>query len=173
MKGIVRFILASAIAAQFPLWIARPGLAQDQPSSFECRTDDGINYTIAMRNNGDVSDPIIVWTSEAFTDSGYPPARRCSDVTSRLNTLLDDNGDTLNGLYLTGGNVNSQFVICAVESTRSGCNSNNVLFTLSGGNARNPNRVLESLSGRVSGVNIQESGGQVYVDLEDLVLGHF
>ena len=173
MKGIVRFVLASAIAVQLPFAIAKASIAQDQPSGFECRTDDGIHYTIALRSDGEVSDPAIVWTSVAFSDSGFPPARRCADVTDRLNALLADNDYSLDGLYLTQGRVNRQSVICAVESTRLGCNNDNLLFTLSGDNARNPNNVLENLSGRVSGVEIQESGGKLYVDLDELVQGLF
>jgi Circadian oscillating protein COP23 len=176
MKSLVRLALAGLVALQLPLLNARSVSAQSgtQPSAFECRSEDGVNYTIAMRSNGEESEPIIVWTSNEFSGSGYPPARRCELVSDRLNTLLKDNGYSLSGLYLTGGRVNGQSVICTVGSDESGCNQYNVLFTLSGTNASDPNRALENLSSRVTSGNvIQESGGQVYVDLEGLVLGHF
>lgn len=176
MRHLLRLALAGLIASQLPLLTAKSSLAAEQPSEFQCRTDDGVHYTIALRSDGAVSNPIIVWTSDAFESAGYPASRRCQVVTDRLNTVLTDNGYTLEGLYLTTGRVNGQSVICTVGSTYSGCNENNLLFTLSGNNARNPEAVLQNLSSRAadeSGNLIQESGGQLYVDLDELVVGHF
>jgi hypothetical protein len=178
MRHLFRLALVGLVALPLPFLGAKPSLAQSasKPSSFQCRTDDGIHYTIALRSDGAESNPIIVWTSDAFESAGYPAERRCEVVSDRLNTVLADNGDTLEGLYLTTGRVNGQSVICTVGSTNSGCNQNNLLFTLSGNNARNPNAVLENLSSRAadtSGNLIQESGGQLYVDLDELVIGHF
>jgi Circadian oscillating protein COP23 len=176
MRHLFRLALVGFIASQLPFLGAKPSLAQsEQPSAFECRTDDGIHYTIALKSDGEESNPIIVWTSDAFESAGYPASRRCQVVSDRLNTVLADNGYTLEGLYLTTGRVNGQSVICTVGGTYSGCNQNNVLFTLSGNNARNPEAVLENLSSRAntSGNLIQESGGQLYVNLDELVTGHF
>ncbi|MGB3236968.1 MAG: COP23 domain-containing protein [Geitlerinemataceae cyanobacterium] len=177
MRHLLHLALVSIVAAPLAFLGAKPSLARsEQPSSFQCRTEDGIHYTIALRSDGEESNPMIVWTSDAFESAGYPPQRRCEVVSDRLNTVLAENGDTLEGLYLTTGRVNGQSVICTVGSTNSGCNQNNLLFTLSGNNARNPEAVLENLSSRAthtSGNLIQESGGQLYVDLDELVIGHF
>jgi hypothetical protein len=56
-----------------------------------------------------------------------------------------------------------------------GCNDSNVLFTLSGRNARDPNQVLLSLGDRVGGTSIpiEEIRGQVYVNFGALVNQHF
>ncbi|MBO9999250.1 MAG: COP23 domain-containing protein [Cyanobacteria bacterium SID2] len=172
MKKLFRWAIAGFAAAQLPLLFAKPSVAQPA-ASFECRTTDGIHFTVAMSRSGQTSDPIIVWTSDAFSSSGYPPARRCQEVTERLNDLLSRNGSSLSGLYLTVGRVNGQSVICSVNGTRGGCNSNNVLFTLSGDNGRNPEQVLYNLSSRATGTTIQESGGVPYVNLEQLVNQHF
>lgn len=172
MKHLMKWAIAGLAALQLPLLGAKP--AQAQPAdSFRCRTTDGVHFTVALTRSGRSSDPIIVWTSDAFSQAGYPPARRCDEVTGRLNSLLDNNSNSLSGLYLTVGRVNGQSVVCAVGSTRSGCNSENVLFTLSGSNQRNPEQVLYSLSSRTSGTSIQESGGVPYVNLEQLVNQHF
>lgn len=168
---MLRWAIAGLVAAHMPLFAAEKGMAQSASvASFQCR-QQGNYYTIAIDQNGKLSDPVIVWTTEEFSGAGYTPERRCREVTGRLNELLEQNNDSLSGLYLTAGRVNGQTVLCSVNNTRYGCNSNNMLFTLSGNNARNPNRVLQSLAddSQSSGNLIQESGGQVYVDLESLV----
>ncbi|MDC0835132.1 hypothetical protein AY599_23045 [Leptolyngbya valderiana BDU 20041] len=172
MKNFYRWAIAGLIAAQLPLLAAKSSVAQPA-TGFECRTTDGVHFTVALSQAGRASEPIVVWTSDAFSQAGYPPARRCQEVTARLNDLLQNNGRSLSGLYLTVGRVNSQSVVCTVNSTRAGCNSTNVLFTLSGANSRNPEEVLYSLSSRMSGTSIQESGGIPYVNLEQLVNQHF
>ncbi|MGD1901964.1 MAG: COP23 domain-containing protein [Geitlerinemataceae cyanobacterium] len=171
MKTRLRLTIAGLIATGLASFSA-PTHAQPA-NSFECRSDDDVNFTVALARNGAVSDPIVVWTSDAFSNAGYTPERRCQAVTGRLNTLLDDNGNSLDGLYLTVGRVNGQSVVCSVASTRGGCNSDNVLFTLSGSNSRNPERVLYGLASRSTGTSIQESGGVPYVDLEELVNASF
>lgn len=172
MKTLFKWAIAGLVAAHLPLLGAKP--TQAQPAdSFQCRTTDGVHFTVALSQTGRSSEPIIVWTSDAFSQAGYPPARRCDEVTGRLNSLMLQNGNSLSGLYLTVGRVNGQSVVCAVNGTRSGCNTENVLFTLSGSNGRNPEQVLYSLSSRATGTSIQESGGIPYVNLEQLVNQHF
>lgn len=172
MRTNLKLMLAGFIATSLASFTGTPVNAQPA-TSFECRSSDNVNFTVALARNGAVSDPLVVWTSDAFSNAGYTPERRCQAVTGRLNTLLNDNGNTLAGLYLTVGRVNGQSVVCSVASTRSGCNSDNVLFTLSGDNSRSPERVLYNLSARGSGTSIQESGGVPYVNLEDLVNASF
>ncbi len=154
---------------------SKPAVQTAQAAGFECRTTDGIHYTVALRGNGAASQAIIVWTSEELV--GYPPQRRCREVSDRLNNVLRSNGNTLAGLYLTVGRVNGQSVVCTVGDVGYGCNTNNVLFTLSGENARDPNQVLLSLRDRVSGAGTPieqiSNNGQVYIDFEALVDRHF
>ncbi len=179
IKQILKLAVAGFAAIQVPMLTAQKSLAQsiEPPASFQCLTQSGYYVTLAVKKDGVLSDPVIVWKTEEFSGAGYTPERRCSEVTSRLNGLLSQNSGTLKGLYLTVGPVNGQPVLCAVNNTRAGCNTNNMLFTLSEKNRQNPTRVLESLSnisaGSVSGTLVQESGGQPYVNLEKLVDGLF
>ncbi len=167
MKPLTKWAIAALAAVQLPFLAPSAARADASIDSFQCRNTDGVNFTVALSRAGRDSDPMIVWTSDAFTRAGYPPARRCQDVTARLNTLLQDNGNSLDGLHLTAGRVNRQWVVCAVESTRLGCNPDNVLFTLSG--QQTPDQVMESLRARRTGTSIQQSGGRPYVNLEQLV----
>ncbi|MBD2043745.1 COP23 domain-containing protein [Microcoleus sp. FACHB-672] len=168
IKSVFRLAFAGLVAAQVPMLSVQPASAQSTNlQAFECRQDD-YYVTVAVRKNGTVSDPMIVWTTEEFSEAGFPPAKRCAEVTSRLNSAIAQNSGTLNGLYLTAGRVNGLPVICSVNNTRAGCNGNNVLFTLKREN--NPNTVLEKLfSASGTGTPIQQSGGQNYVDLSKLV----
>ncbi|KPQ38840.1 MAG: Circadian oscillating protein COP23 [Phormidium sp. OSCR] len=168
MKPVLKWAIATLAVLQLPLLTPSAARADETINSFECRTSDGVNFTVALSNGGQESDPIIVWTSDAFTRAGYPPARRCEDVTERFNSLLRENGNSLERLYLTVGRVNRQSVVCAVNSTRLGCNAENVLFTLSN-SQQTPNEVMASLSARTTGTSIQESGGMPYVNLQQLV----
>lgn len=170
LKSIFNLAFAGILAG-IPLLNTQSVSAQSTGAvaSFECRQND-YYVTVAVRKNGGVSDPLIAWKTEEFSDAGYTPEVRCSEVTSRLNNALSQNGGTLNGLYLTVGRVNGMPVLCTVNNKRGGCNNDNVLFTLKRGN--DPNIVLQklfsvSISG--SGTPIQQSGGQSYVDLSKLV----
>lgn len=175
LKKLFHLVIAGVVVTQLPLLSAQRSLAQsdNELASFQCQVSpDNLYVTLAVKKNGAVSDPMIVWKTDEFSGSGYTPARRCNEVTNRLNTILEENRGSLSGLYMTAGLVNGEAVLCAVNNTRSGCNTNNMLFTLKRENRRNPGRMLRNLvgSGIVgSGSTIQESGGQPYVDLELLV----
>ncbi|RFP54998.1 MAG: hypothetical protein BJG00_015640 [Limnothrix sp. CACIAM 69d] len=175
MKSAMKWAIASLVALNLP-WMtaetARAGAIKSL-ASFQCQQVNGYYATVAVQRNGRTA-PVIAWTSEEFSDAGYTPQRRCGEVTSRLNGVLRENGNRLSNIYLTVGRVNSHTVVCSVGNMRSGCNRNNVLFTLSQTNRRSndPREVLERLfNTRVlsSGNPVQESGGQPYVNLESLV----
>ncbi len=175
MKSVVKWAIAGVVALNIPWMTADAAAAGAIKSlaSFQCQQVNGYYATVAVQRNGRVA-PVIAWTSEEFSDAGYTPQRRCGEVTSRLNGVLRDNGNRLSNIYLTVGRVNSHTVVCSVGNMRSGCNRNNVLFTLSQTNRRSnePREVLERLfNTRVltSGNPVQESGGQPYVNLESLV----
>ncbi|MCG9884307.1 MAG: COP23 domain-containing protein [Cyanobacteria bacterium] len=179
MKPFARLALAALCAMPVVGAIASPGAAQEAKnlSTFRCQQIGGYFATVAVNSNGR-SAPMIVWRSQEFSDSGYTPQRRCADVTSRLNSVFQANGRSLRNLFLTVGPVNRHVVMCHVNSTRSGCNSNNVLFTLSQTNrpSSNSRAILENLfNTRVlsTGNPVQESGGQAYVSLEAVVEGLF
>jgi hypothetical protein len=105
---------------------------------------------------------MITWTR---TDLGpeLTPERRCQIVTQRINEVVDRNGGTLDNLVFTVGPVQRQLVVCLVDSMSSSCSSNNMLFTLSRENARNPEEVVRRLvtfSVTGSGRAVGESSGR-------------
>lgn len=71
---------------------------------------------------------IISWKSEAFSDSGWTPIRRCKEVSQRLDALLKRNGGLDFSLKLF--KLNNQNVVCGVNSGDSNEFCTNLLFTL-------------------------------------------
>ena len=154
-------------------------------TSFECKPLAGDASgspfaTYAVRSNGSLSpSPLLKWRTEQFSGAGYTPERRCYEVTNRLNVAVRQTGGSLASLFLTMGirTDDSSPFICYVTGTSSGCNSSNILWTLSGENARNPAQVFAGLFSFIqlkgSGSSIQESGGQPYVNLGELVDASF
>ncbi|MBW4576613.1 MAG: COP23 domain-containing protein [Aphanothece sp. CMT-3BRIN-NPC111] len=190
LKNILQVSVATLVAAQVPLVTALTSFAAPTPEFFYCKKrvndPDGARFvTVAIREDGSETVPLIKWRTQEFSRSGNTPERRCYEVTSRLNNAVRENGGKLSGLYLTVGRVNKRYlVLCYVNNTRSGCNRNNVLFTLSQQNQRSPAQVLASIInysvnssvlGSSSSSPIFESGGGnesealPYVNLEELV----
>lgn len=115
----------------------------DSGTTFYCVNSGGNFATIAERN-GTRTAPIFVWRTREF-GRDYTPEQRCNLVTQRLNNATAQNGGRLRNLLLTTGRVNRLPVVCYVNSDRTGCNSQNLLFTLDSRNASNPDAVLQSL----------------------------
>jgi hypothetical protein len=88
-----------------------------------------------------------------------------------LNAAINANGGTMKNLLLTNGIVSNQTVICTLRRQETACNPNNTLFTLKPENANRSGEVISQLMqiGRYgsSAGFIQETSGQVYVDLGD------
>ena len=78
---------------------------------------------------------------------------------------------------LTTGYVNGLPVICVVNNGQLGCNSSNVLFTLSQQNAADPGQTLAQFlnlsHGNISGNPIQERQGKSVVPLDIAVDSSF
>lgn len=115
----------------------------DTGTTFYCVNSGGNFATIAERN-GRRTAPIFVWRTREF-GRDYTPEQRCNLVTERLNNATNQNGGRLRNLLLTTGRVNRLPVVCYVNSDRTGCNSQNLLFTLDSRNATNPDAVLQRL----------------------------
>ena len=143
---------------------------------FQCliNSTQGGYSTIAIRSNGTPTSPLFNWRRRDFEGSGYTPERRCNEVTGRLNNAVSQNGGLLSQLWLTYGNVNGLPVICYIRNSDPGCNSGNILFTISPSspNYDNPSNALSNLvnfSLTGAGSAIEETSGQKYVNLETLV----
>lgn len=111
-------------------------------ATFSCLQMDNDYATVAQRGNATLPQPMIMWTRSA---GQYTPQQRCNTVTQRLNNLVADNSGSLQGLLFTVGALNNERVVCLTDDITSGCNSGNILFTLSANNARNAEEVLKSL----------------------------
>jgi Circadian oscillating protein COP23 len=101
---------------------------------------------------------MMTWTTNHF-GSEFTNSKRCQIVSERLQKAANSNGGTFKGLELASGTVNSQTVICALQSGGKKCDSNNMLFTLKPENAGNPEAVIQqvlSFAADGSG-NVEES----------------
>jgi hypothetical protein len=167
LKTILPVTFAVLTGVQFPGLAGSTGAAEPAPDVFYCQQlvndPKGVKFvTYAVRKDGSKTVPLFKWKSQEFNDSGYTPERRCQEVTNRLNKSVRDNDGKLDGLFLTVGKVNRYLVLCNVTNTSGKCNKDNVLFTFSARNRRNPTRVLASIvnfSISGSGSAIFESGG--------------
>jgi len=98
-----------------------------QGTTFFCGVSrDGVPTTFANTRRGTVQ--VIKWTSEAFSEAGYTPERRCQEVSSRFQRL--HNSGQLR--FVTAGYLNGQPAICAGNSSPP-CTDAKLLFTLKPG----------------------------------------
>lgn len=136
------FVLFS-VSMLFTLgFLGQPSFAAD--ANFFCGiSPEGTPTTYAKTKVGD--RPVIRWVSQAL--AGYPPLRRCQEVSGRFQTYRN-NGSLR---YITTGFMNSQPVVCVSSQDGGGCQG--LLFTLRPG--ENPSRVVQQLfdigAGRASG----------------------
>lgn len=135
-------------------------------AKFACVSQGNGYATVARKAEGETV--LIKWNSQSFGPN-YQPKERCHQVTGRLQAYVSSNGNDISNLLLTTGRVNGLPVICVVNSGQLGCNSNNVLFTLSKQNAADPGRTLAQFlnlsRGNISGNPIQERRGKSVVPL--------
>jgi hypothetical protein len=124
-----------------------------QASAFICTEDkSGVPITFAQTPNGSV--PIFRWVSGYFSQSGYPPMRRCQEVTERMMSFKAQGRLS----HLTSGRVNNQPVICAGTSCEA--SGDNILFTLRSN--QNANQILQEIAANrqgASGPSAQLTGG--------------
>jgi hypothetical protein len=93
---------------------------------------------------GDRQAVMVSWNYDGFGKE-FTPEKRCQMVSERLQQVANINGGTFKDLQLASGTVNSQPVICALQSNGTKCNRQNLLFTLKPENARNPDAVIQKI----------------------------
>ncbi|AFY79620.1 hypothetical protein Ple7327_4520 [Pleurocapsa sp. PCC 7327] len=124
-----------------------------QASAFICTEDkSGIPTTFAQTSSGSV--PIFRWVSGYFSQAGYPPRRRCQEVTERMMSFKAQGRLS----HLTSGRVKNQPVICAGTSCEA--SGDNILFTLRPN--QNANQILQEIAANrqgTSGPSAQLTGG--------------
>ncbi|NEP01080.1 MAG: hypothetical protein F6K58_20960 [Symploca sp. SIO2E9] len=111
--------------------------------SFSCGKDDNIPTTFG-KIEGKEELPMILWSSDFFTEAGYDPQTRCQQVSARLETYKKN--DELS--YLTTGEINGQSVVCVTSKEQGNCGEgisvhDGLLFTLKPN--ENPQERLEQL----------------------------
>ncbi|MBO0351138.1 hypothetical protein J0895_19085 [Phormidium pseudopriestleyi FRX01] len=173
LKKMGRWVVALLLATPGSLLLSPSSMASSPTSvvSFECQSSDNF-YTIrAVRTDGSVSASMISWRNQGYRISNESLAN-CQQVSNQLNTVLQNNGNSLSGLYLTVGRVNGQMVVCAVNGTEVGCNRQNVLFAFNGNNRAEPARLLAGLLGTDSLTNLVVVGNllQDFSPLPTLIL---
>ena len=112
----------TAIGANGLLVASSPALTAT--TSFVCGKVEGKPATVARTKKGDI--PIVVWSSEGFSDAGFTPQIRCQQVSARFQTLYRS-GQLK---YITAGTVNNLPVVCATKQLASACTQQNLLYTL-------------------------------------------
>lgn len=142
-------VLSSTVGFLFP---AQAQVEEDYPAEetteevttlFRC-VREGNNYATIAERGERTTAPIISWRTAEFGPQ-YTPQQRCRIVSDRLSTAVAQNGGRLSNLYITTGTLNRLPVVCFVNNSSSGCNSQNLLLTLDRRNAQNPDAVLDSL----------------------------
>jgi hypothetical protein len=121
-------------------------------TSFVCGNSGGKPATVAKTKKGDV--PIVIWSSEEFSDAGFTPQVRCQKVSARFQSLYRS-GQLK---YITAGSVNNLPVVCATKKVAATCNQQNLLYTLKP-NA-DPQQVIKRLMAirnRASSRGLEES----------------
>jgi hypothetical protein len=125
-------------------------IVNDQPNNSDRgSTGSGSGLRVSCQNlqtivqKGERQAVMFSWNYDGFGRE-YTPEKRCQIVSERLQQAANNNGGTFRDLQLASGIVNSQTVICALQS-QSRCNRKNMLFTLKPENARDPESVIQKM----------------------------
>lgn len=151
----ISLTVVMVFVAVFTSRVTRAGAA----TTFVCGVSDGVPATLAQTERGDI--PVIRWTSDYFSDSGWTPQTRCEAVSERFQTY-NQNG-TLE--YLTTGVMNGMPVICTALEENGPCND--LLLTLK--QDANPTQTLQELLNvrdHASGP-INQSNSRLYINMSD------
>jgi Circadian oscillating protein COP23 len=164
LTTITQFLLLSAIATLVPL-VSQIATAQLPPivnnqadlSVKETPNNSDRDSNIAnaglrvscqnlttIVQKGDRQAIMLTWNYNGF-GRDFTPEKRCQIVSERLQQAANINGGTFKDLQIATGTVNSQAVICALQSNSNKCTSKNLLFTLNPENARNPDAVIQRM----------------------------
>lgn len=128
LPSLTPILTAALVAVGATVIFEQPSRAGD--AVFFCAMGSSTNLPttyVYKPSTSPLAKPVVRWYSNYFSGSGYTPMRRCQDVAGRFQNFYD------RGLLsnVTTGYVNGLPVVCA--NSGSGCNRNNVLFTLKKG----------------------------------------
>jgi Circadian oscillating protein COP23 len=131
-------LVAALIGLVAPASFSQPTQAQSK-NTFFCGISEGKPATIVRTARGNV--PLIVWSNEAFSPSGWTPKRRCEDVSARFQRF-NDNGQLK---YMRAGTFNSQQVLCIDRAKGSGACSDAAAVVFTVPKRENANLILEQM----------------------------
>jgi Circadian oscillating protein COP23 len=144
--------LATLTAVSGTSLFAASSQALTATTSFVCGKAEGKPATVARTKKGDV--PIVIWSSEGFSESGFTPQVRCQQVSARFQALYRS-GQLK---YITAGTLNNRPVVCATKEVGSTCTKQNLLYTLKPNS--DPKQVIQRLMAirnRASSRGLEES----------------
>jgi Circadian oscillating protein COP23 len=150
------FTLATVTVVGGNSLLMPPSQAITATTNFICGKSDGKPATVARTKKGDV--PIVVWSSEGFSEAGFTPQVRCQQVSARFQSMYRS-GQLK---YITAGTLNQQPVVCATKKVNSSCNSQNLLYTLKpNADAQQVIRKLTAIRNRSSSRGLEESSNRL------------
>jgi Circadian oscillating protein COP23 len=123
-KQLLTLGLATVTAISASTLLIPSSQALTATTNFVCGKSDGKPATVARTKKGDV--PIVIWSSEGFSESGFTPQVRCQQVSARFQSLYRS-GQLK---YITAGTINKLPVVCATKQLNSACTQQNLLYTL-------------------------------------------
>jgi hypothetical protein len=162
LKPFVKYVLPLAFLGAA---VAPPHQIQAQENTsnrgtatFFCGTHKGKPATIADHpNRGEVA--MIVWERLDFEGAGWPPQRRCREVSQRLQKNQEEG--TLN--FMVEGRLNGYPVICASldkpENEPQQCSDETMLWTLHP-RKDNPQKVIKRIN-NINNIERTESSESV------------
>lgn len=164
--SVIQLLTAGVIALSTATIGTPSSNAQPAPgeAGFWCAMSSGAPATLYQNRQGGV-EPWIYWTSDAFSDSGYTPERRCQEVSSRLETYRRNRQLQ----FITVGRINNQRVICTASQINGRCE--NLIYTLKAG--QDPIATLYNLlawrEGQAATPPLFESSQSIvpYIDVRD------
>jgi Circadian oscillating protein COP23 len=150
---IATLSLAAIAALSSSITLVPASHALTAATSFICGTSNGKPATVARTKKGDV--PIVVWSSEEFSSSGFNPQTRCQQVSARFQSLYRS-GQLK---YITAGTINKLPVVCATKQLKGACDRQNLLYTLKpNSDASLAIKKLTAIRNRATSIVIEESG---------------
>ncbi len=150
------FTLATVTVVGGNNLLMSPSQAVTATTNFICGQSDGKPATVARTKKGDV--PIVIWSSEGFSEAGFTPQVRCQQVSARFQSMYRS-GQLK---YITAGTLNQQPVVCATKKVNSACSSQNLLYTLKpNADAQQVIRKLTAIRNRSSSRGLEESSNRL------------
>lgn len=128
-------------------------------ATFLCDTRNGLPTTVARNERGDIR--MIIWNSPEWTEAGYPPEKRCREVSSKFQTYY--NNGTLD--YITTGMMNDQLVVCVARVKDDPCTAS--LFNIKNGSKPSSTLLkIFRLRAQIGGP-IYQSDDRIYINMNE------